>query len=282
MRPLVGLNSKPPLPQAGLMYDMISEAGLAGSLVATFDPADPDTSASYNTTWIDNDFGNQVAFGATGFGTDKPTFNGVSGDYDDTTYFTFDGSDDFFGGLASGAWADNLHKANAEFSYITAVYLGSGSSGGRGFFTTLNNAVSGGPGLGFGTNSSLNPNFLVRGSSGFTSFSASVLTIPEDEWVLVGTLYKEGVANGTTYFCLSSSGLQTEAETASFANSASAAQAELGFGTKQQTVFGDVFHSDDRMAVHAFWNTALSETQMRAVANRVRLRYPTIAAWPAS
>jgi len=129
-------------------YQLAQDVGLAdANLVLALDAGD-NVSVPNATTpkWYDlSGYGYDFFLGSTADASAQdPTFNGVAGSLNASNYFSFDGGDFFRYDSANEAWMENMHKNNANFTFLTLTYIGS-FTGSGGVFGDI--STSGGPGI---------------------------------------------------------------------------------------------------------------------------------------
>lgn len=109
------------------LQQAIEAAGLTANLKhcfdfgwqAGYDPAQSDPQKILDLSGNANDF----YLGADGSATtNDPTFNGATGGLSSSEYFSFDGGD-FFREVSTAAYRQTLHKNNAIFTGLAAIYI---------------------------------------------------------------------------------------------------------------------------------------------------------------
>jgi len=104
------------------LIDAITTAGLTSGLQLALDAGDTNSYSGSGQSWLDTS-GNGYDFfrGITGgANSDDPTFNGTSGGISINEYWSFDGDDFFIYDSANETWMNNLHKNNAQWSWLFA------------------------------------------------------------------------------------------------------------------------------------------------------------------
>lgn len=244
------------------LMQAITDAGLTANLQLCLDAAD---SASYTsgTKWSDRS-GNGFDFflGSDATGTADPTFNGQAGSMDQFTHWSFDGTQYFTYDTTNETWMQNLHKNNAAFTFLFALYLNSSASifgtDGAGattgilatisaasdFTVSVKNAGAGVATMGSGT--------IPLVDSKWHIFAVSV-----DEAAGTGFLYSDGVSESvvTTY-------------TAPAAGNASFTMQLAAIGNGSSPIV-----AGNLLSCLAAWSTPLSAAQVDSIFTRIRGRF---------
>lgn len=105
------------------LHDILLDLGLTSNLEICLDAG---SAASYASgqKWLDLTANGVDLFrGADGSSsTDDPTFNGTAGGLSSSEYWSFDGADFFRYDTSNETWMNNIHKNNAKYSFLMAIY----------------------------------------------------------------------------------------------------------------------------------------------------------------
>lgn len=248
------------------LIQIIQGLSLTSGLQVCLDAGDAQSYTS-GQPWLDRS-GNGYDFnrGATsGSSSDDPTFNGTAGGLSSNEYWSLDGGDDFTYDSANETWMEALHKNNAIFTCIAAVYPGSNSNS-QGIFGTTGNTNSRGvrfqlDATGFLRFRNINISSTVIDETSTLSYAASA-------WQIVGLSLDESNASSGLFFNNGS----TDAFDPTYTSpSSSAAQ-----NTMQIGAYGNdngQMQSGSRIACFAMWNVALTSTQIGNIYTALRTRF---------
>ena len=110
-----------------LFYDILLDAGQLASLNLCLDAGDIRSTDGSSQTWTDLSGTANFVRGATGSaGADDPTFNGTAGSANDTTYWSFDGGDQFTSGNVT--YPDAWLKDNGAASFACVIQRVAGTN----------------------------------------------------------------------------------------------------------------------------------------------------------
>lgn len=218
--------------------------------------------------WSDQSGGGFHFNRGSGSGSDAadPTFNGVANTL--AAYWSFDGGDYFTLGQSNPTWVNNLHKDNAQFSFILWVYLT--ATGQHGFCGTRSQTTSGNTGFLFRTSNDTAPRFLVANSGTEVALAQMTGQISLNSWHMISLSVDEAVgANGTIAGINTSFELFTSTYTSPATGNASFTfqAAAIGNGTVPP-------QSGARMAMFTAWEgRALTQGEVTAFFNATRRRF---------
>ncbi len=246
------------------------DLGLTTNLKLCLDAGDP---ASYSSgqKWLDRSGGGyDFHLGATSSSeASDPTFNGVAGRQSDAEYFSGDGGDYFTYDSNSETWMRDFHKAGA-ITALAVVYVPSDSA------VILSSTLTAGATHCFQMYYSATQNkfgFFITTASGniFIGNAAPDVTIPSLNFVAFSMTIGSGNAytvflNGTAYS--GNLGAFTPSTTSALTN-------PMHIGVSDDLTQTSVTGS--RWMAHALWDdTALSDANLLAIYNRLKLRYSAL------
>lgn len=185
------------MPRANMM-SVIRRLGLTQGLKLCLDAGDEASYSGSGQTWSDvSGNGHHFYRGATsGSESSDPAYNGTAGRRSAGEYFGFDGGDYCVLAASNPTWANNMHKDNAKWAAIAAVYLAN-LDGNQGIFGTQAGAHQIGSSVYIDTAGKLN--WLIgNGSTEETKTSSGALSA--GAWALIGMSVDEAKGAGGLIF----------------------------------------------------------------------------------
>lgn len=264
----------PILWQRASFIDILAGLNLTSNLKICLDAAD---SSSYSSgqSWLDRS-GNGYDFfrgGTSGAEASDPTFNGVAGSLSSSEYFSFDGGDNFTYDTTNETWMNNLHKDNANWTFLTVWYKVVTPATNLRWFGTHGGdstkiGVSGALGLASGTVPGALYGTMFNGTGDATQFWGSSIGIPESQWTFMALGINEATSSAFTYI----NGTY-DARTQNWSSpSASNATYTLQIGAGGNN--GGRVATGDRVALFAAWEgTSLTQGNLDDIFSLIRLRY---------
>ena len=121
----------------------LRDLGYTSALQVCLDAGDGDSAPSGATSWLDTSGNGYDFFRGTGSGGEAadPTFTGTVGNLSSGEYWAHDGADYFRYDTTNETWMQDMHKDNAQWTFMAWIYMTSalsmaflgdaGTSGGR-------------------------------------------------------------------------------------------------------------------------------------------------------
>lgn len=250
---------------------IIRDLGLTTNLKLCLDAGDPGSYTS-GQKWLDRSGnGHDFHLGADSSATSTdPAFNGTPGAQSANEYFSGDGGDYFTYDANSETWMRDFHKAGA-ITALGIVYVPSDAT------VVLANTITAGATHGFCVYYSATLNkfvFFITNSSGSTVAIASAapdVAIPSLNFVAFSTTI--GTGNAYTIFL---NGTAYSGNWPSFTPSTTSALTNpMHIGATDDLALTSV--TGTRWLGQALWDdAALSDANLLAIYNRLKLRYPTL------
>lgn len=183
-------------PNSSKLSTIISNAGLMTDLKLVLDAGDIASWPGSGTKWLDvSGAGDDFFRGATGSGSDTPSFNGIPGSCTTSEYWSVDGADFFRYDTTNAAWMETLHKDGAAFS-ILAVFYPNGTSDGSVFGT---NGGSG-TGVGFRGRGGAAPNFYSLNAGVVALNTVATTSFSAGSWYIIGLSINENGGNVSFFY----------------------------------------------------------------------------------
>lgn len=250
------------------MLYIIRKLGLGTNLQLCLDAGD---AASYTSgqSWLDLSGNGQDFFlGANGSATaTDPTFTGTAGRLSSGEYFSHDGGDYFTYDTTNETWMENIHKDNATFTLLCAIYFSNAS----------NNALAGTAGGATAKNgfdwlllSNGKVYFEVLSNSVDFSLAATNAVATNGAWNIVAISVNEATgAGGGIFFANGKSDSFNSAYTSPTASNAT--------HTMQIGAQGDgsllIVPNGTRIAAFCGWSRALTLAELNALFQALRGRF---------
>lgn len=185
----MGANGIPTLIQA------ITFASLTTNLKLALDAADSNSWPGSGTKWLDTSGGGYDFLLGSDGSTAAPTFTGSSGCLSSSCYWSFGGTQYFTYDTTNETWMENLHKDNAIYSIIAAIYQPNFSVVG----TVIGDYGASITGFGHRIGSTELPGVFIRNASATVlNFSAGALST--SAWHIIGLSVNEAGGNVSFFY----------------------------------------------------------------------------------
>lgn len=252
----------------GTLQSAIDRLGLTSGLKLCLDASDINSYSGSGQNWLDTSGAGSNFYRGSGSGADSadPTFNGNAGGQSSAEYFSFDGGDYCTISTANPAWVNNLFKDGAIGSCAVWLWVNTttavqgiagctGNSGGAWNFSVNANNTFGW----IAEDDSLNDELILTSSG----------TVTEDAWQFLGFAVNE---TGNSHR-LHINGTNEE-KTGTFPSPSSTnTDSPLRIGSQGTIAAATPIESGGRIAAIAFWDTALSASDLTALYNVTRGKF---------